>query len=67
MIEVIKYGPGVQKEITCSKCESRLRFLKSDIQSMEDICPWDDTHGYFAKYIKCPACGEKVIIWERSY
>ena len=28
MIEVIKYGPGVQKEITCSKYESRLRFLK---------------------------------------
>lgn len=27
MIEVIKYGPGVQKEITCSKCESKLRFL----------------------------------------
>nr|DAU68665.1 MAG TPA: ubiquitin-binding zinc finger protein [Caudoviricetes sp.] len=34
---------------------------------MEDICPWDNDHGYWAKYIKCPACGEKVIIWERSY
>ena len=28
MIEVIKYGLGVQKEITCSKCKSKLRFLK---------------------------------------
>ena len=28
MVEVIKYGPEVQKEITCSKYESRLRFLK---------------------------------------
>lgn len=67
MIEVIKYGPEVQKEITCSKYESQLRFLNSDIQSMEDICPWDNDHSYWAKYIKCPACGETVIIWERSY
>lgn len=28
MVEVIKYGPEVQKEITCSKCKSQLRFLK---------------------------------------
>lgn len=47
MVEVIKYGPEVQKEIICSKCKSQLRFLNSDIQSMEDICPWDNDHGYW--------------------
>ena len=67
MIEVIKYGPKVQKEITCPKCESQLRFLNSDIKNINDVCPWDDTCGYLAEYIKCPACGEKVIIWERNY
>lgn len=46
MVEVIKYGPEVQKEIMCSKCKSQLRFLNSDIRSIEDICPWDNDHGY---------------------
>lgn len=44
MVEIIKYGPEVQKEIMCSKCKSQLRFLNSDIRSMEDICPWDNDH-----------------------
>lgn len=52
MVEVIKYGPEVQKEIMCSKCKSQLRFLNSDIRSMEDICPWDNDHGYWAKSVK---------------
>lgn len=52
MVEVIKYGPEVQKEITCSKCKSQLRFLNSDIQSMEDICPWDNDHWIWAKSVK---------------
>ena len=34
MIEVIKYGPKVQKEIICPKCESQLRFLNSDIKNI---------------------------------
>lgn len=67
MVEVIKYGPEVQKEIMCSKCKSQLRFLNSDIKNLNDVYPWDNTHGYLAEYIKCPACGEKVIILERTY
>lgn len=59
MIKVIK--PGKTRRVTCKSCEAELSFSESDILLH---------HGHYAeeksfyKYIKCPCCGNEIILEE---
>lgn len=67
MIEIVRYGPNVRREIECPGCGSILKYGQEDIMtdtlgviavSVDDAFVTRDVGK--ATYIKCPACGGYV-------
>ena len=59
MIEVIR--KGTLKKIECYGCGSLLRYdAEKDVQKKEE--PSSLNHVYEYEFIKCPVCGEELIL-----
>lgn len=57
-MEVIKHG-NTYNEVVCVKCCALLSYCKIDMASRYDL----DTHNFTKeKYIKCPECGNYIMV-----
>lgn len=68
-MKILKYGDGYPKTIVCERCKSELQYVIPDIESYRTKQEYKDknlraitTHSY----IKCPVCGNTVIISEHT-
>lgn len=61
-MKVLKPG-NTHKNIWCPKCHAYISYTANDIEVIEQF---DDWCGYYyqAQRIKCPECGEKIILKE---
>lgn len=63
-MEILKHG-DTYKTTTCSKCHAYLSYTANDIEIFDSF---DDVFGtqyyYWVQILKCPECGEKIILKE---
>lgn len=63
-MEILEYG-DTYKTTTCPKCHAYLSYVSQDIEVINRL---DDYYGgihyYWAQTLKCPECGEKIILKE---
>ena len=63
-MEILKHG-DTYKTTTCPKCHAYLSYIANDIKIIDSF---DDVFGtqyyYWAQILKCPECGEKIILKE---
>ncbi len=57
MVKVIKYGP--KRRVTCDVCGALLEFEKNDISTVQTGI------NELERYIRCPVCGEGVVIKDK--
>lgn len=63
MIKILK--PGTLKKATCQKCGAVLSYDESDVRDecVEIPTNWPSGAGYKQKYIICPQCKNKIVLW----
>lgn len=61
MVHILK--EGTRNEVTCKNCASLLSYLYTDVKT-KDIEIEDGRRLNNAPYIKCPVCGEDIILME---
>lgn len=69
MIEIVRYGPNVRREIECPDCGSILKYGQEDIMTdIREVIAVSIDDAFVTRnvgevpYIKCPACGGYIVV-----
>lgn len=62
-MKILKHG-DTYKTTTCLKCHAHFSYAAKDIEVTESIDDWCGIYYYWAQILKCPECGEKIILKE---
>ena len=60
MVEVVGKDPALQKQVTCQKCASILKYWPMERKTASYTDMGGCTESYF--YISCPSCTNKVEV-----